>query len=96
MDPATAILLSTVIASAAGVGSSAYGARRVKKAKMKENKLRAHEAKRETFADVLDQSNARKAELSGMRLSNSANASRQRANAMQNTAKTFREALINS
>ena len=95
MDPATAIILASVIGTAAQVGSSAYGTHRVKKFNAKQSKLRAHEAKRETFSDLLDQANTRKAELSGMRLSNSAGASKQRANAMQHTAQTFREALLN-
>jgi hypothetical protein len=95
MDPGSAVILSALIASAASAGSSAYGAHRVKKIKQKESKLRAHEARRETFADLVDQANARRADLSGMRLANAAGASKKRSNAMQNTAQTFREALLN-
>ena len=91
-----AIIGAALIAAAAHAGSTAYSANRLKKEKKKESRLRAKEAKRETFADLLEQANARRSDLSSMRLANSVGAARKRTNAMQSTAQNFREGLLNT
>lgn len=95
MEPATAIIASTLIATAANVGSAAYGSRRQKKAQKKAQKLRAKETKRETFAELLDQAHARKAELEGMRLSSHEKLGKRKAQSLMDTAATMREAFNN-
>lgn len=89
MDPATAIIVATAIASAAQGGGAAFGASKQKKADKKASK----EMKRSTYADLINDSLQRQAELEGQRYSSRANVGKRRNQALLDTAASVREAF---
>lgn len=89
VDPGTAILIATAVASAAkGAGDYFSG-----KGADKAAKRRAKEMRRETEADVLDQALNRSAELEASRLQGRNRLGKRRAQSSQDTADLLRGAL---
>lgn len=93
MEPVTAMIIASAIASGASAAGGAMGQRRAKKEKSKESRIRAKEMKRETKADRLHQAFQRNAELEANRLASSGKSIRRGAQSMQDTSDLIREAL---
>lgn len=89
MDPATAMLISSAIASSAKVGGEALSALKGKKA----GKLRAKETKRSTKSSLLREALQRSAELEAHRLKGKSQLGKRKAQSYQDTADLVRGAL---
>lgn len=89
MDPGTAMLVATAIATAAkGAGDYMSGQQGAKAAK-----LRAKETKRETQAGLYNEALQRSADLEEQRLAGTRKLGKRRANSMQETADLLRGAF---
>ena len=89
MDPATAMLVATAVATAAKGASDYLGGQNEKKA----GKRRAKETKRETHANMLHDALQRSAELEAHRLASRQKLGKARANKSNETAELVRGAL---
>jgi hypothetical protein len=89
IGPAAAIIIAQAISSAAKAGGEAIGAKKEKKAA----KRRSKEMKRETHADLLNESLNRGAELEAHRLKTSGNMAKRKGQSFNDTADTVRGAL---
>lgn len=89
IDPGTAMLISTAIASGAQAAGNAVSGSNAKK----EAKRRAKETKRETFASLLDDAMQRNAELTSHGLSSRGKLGKRKAQSMQDTSDLVREAF---
>lgn len=89
LDPGTAMLIATAVASASKGGSDYLGAKRDKKA----GKRRAAETERETKAGILSDSLQRSAEMEAHQLSGSKRKGKRRFQSMQDTADLLRGAF---
>ncbi len=89
VDPATAMLIATAVATAAqGAGSYLSG-----KKSEKGSKLRSKETKRETHAGLLQDAMQRNAELEAHRLSSRGRKGKRKAQSMQDTSDLVRGAF---
>jgi GrpB-like predicted nucleotidyltransferase (UPF0157 family) len=89
VDPGTAMLIATAVATAAkGAGDFMSGQNSAKAAKM-----RAKETKRETQAGLFNDALQRSAELQEQRLAGTRKLGKRRANSMQETADLLRGAF---
>lgn len=91
--PVPVAVLAALAAAAANAGSSAYAAHRVRSSEKKESKRRSKEQERETFADLVQDAEAREDESERGRLSGKARRSRKKAEGLMNTAANLREAF---
>lgn len=89
MDPGTAMMLAAAVQAAFEGGGSALGAKRQKKA----DKAASKEMKRATYADLLDDTRQRQAELEGQRYTSRSDIGKRRNQALMNTAASVREAF---
>jgi len=89
VEPATAILIASAIAAAAGGAGQYASSSSAKKA----GKLRAKEMERETYANLLNESQNRDAEMQAHRMSSRNRLGRRRAQSMQDTSDLIRGAL---
>lgn len=89
MDPATAMLVATAVATAAKGASDYFGGQNEKKA----GKRRAKETKRETHANMLHDALQRSAELEAHRLASRQKLGKARASKSNETAELVRGAL---
>lgn len=89
IDPGTAMLIATAIATAAKAGGDAIAGSKAKKA----GKMRAKEARRETYAGNINEALQRGAELEGHRLSRRAQLGKRKTQSMQDTADLVRGAF---
>ena len=89
IDPGTAMLVATAVATAAKGAGDYFGGQSEKKA----GKRRAKETKRETHANMLHDALQRSAELEAHRLASRQKMGKSRANKSQETADLVRGAL---
>lgn len=89
MDPGTAMLVATAVATAAKGAGDFFSNKSAKK----QVKRKAKEAKRETEAGLLDEAMNRSAELEAHRLSSRNKLGKRRAQSTQDTADLVRGAL---
>ena len=89
VDPATAMLIATAVASATKAGGDAVAGSNAKKAA----KRRSKETKRETQAGLLQDALQRSAELQAHGLQSKGRLGKRRAQSMQDTAEMVRGAL---
>lgn len=89
VDPGTAMLIATAVATAAKGASDYFGGQSQKKAA----KLRAKETKRETQAGLLQDAYNRSAELEAHRLGSRSMMGKKRSKSMQDTADLLRGAF---
>lgn len=89
VDPGTAILIASAIASAASLGGQAMSGAKQKQA----GKLRAKEMKRETQAGLVNDALQREAELEAHRLKGRSTLGKRKAQSMQDTADLVRGAF---
>ena len=89
MDPATATIVASLISAGAQAGMGALGGRREKKI----GKKKAKEAKRETFADLLNSAFQREAENEVQRLESRGRLGKRRSQSSMDTANLVREAF---
>ena len=89
MDPGTAMLIATAVATAAKAGGDAMSSNNAAKAA----KMRAKETRRETQAGLFNDALQRSAELEEQRLGGRRKLGKRRANSMQETADLLRGAF---
>lgn len=89
MDPATATILASVIASSASAGGSVLGGMSAKRAAQR----KAKEQDRATRAMMLNDSLQRQAELEGERYGSRSRLGKRRAQSLMDTAASMREAF---
>jgi hypothetical protein len=89
VDPGTAMLIATAVATAAKGAGDFFSNKKADKAA----KLRAKETKRETQAGLLQDAYNRSAELEAHRLGSSNRMSKRRTQSMQDTADLLRGAF---
>ena len=89
VDPGTAILIATAIATAAKGGGDAMASR----AQQKAAKRKSREMERETSGSSLNDSMQRSAELEGHRLSSRNKLGKRKSQSMHDTASLMREAF---
>jgi hypothetical protein len=89
VDPGTAMLIATAVATAAKGASDYFGGQNQKKAA----KRRAKETKRETYSTLFQDALNRSAELEAQRLVSSQKLGKRRSQSMQDTADLVREAF---
>ncbi len=89
MDPGTAMLIATAVATAAKGGGDAMSNRNAAKAA----KMRAKETRRETQAGLYNDALQRSAELAEQRLSGTRKLSKRKTHSLQETADLLRGAL---
>lgn len=89
MDPGTAMLIATAIASASKAGGDYLSSKKGKKA----SKTRAKEMKRETQSDLIHQALQRSAELQSHQLASRQKTGKRRVNSLQETSNLVRGAL---
>lgn len=89
MDPATAMLVATAVASAAKGAGDYFSSKKGEKA----GKLRAKETKRETYGGLLNDAMQRGADLQDQRLSGTRRLGKRKATSMQETADLVRGAF---
>ena len=89
IDPGTAMLIATAVATAAKGGADYLGARKEKKAGAR----RAKETERETRAGLYQDALQRSAELEAQRLGSSRRIGKRQSQSMQDTADLLRGAF---
>lgn len=89
MDPATAMLVATAVATAAKGASDFFSGQKQKKA----GKMRAKETKRETLAGLMNDALQGSAELHTHGLKSRSHLGKRRAQSMQDTADLVRGAF---
>jgi hypothetical protein len=89
IDPGTAMLIATAVATAAKGAGDYFGSQREKEAA----KRRSKETKRETYGGLYENALERGAELEAHRLGSSAKLGRRRAQSLQDTSDIVRGAL---
>lgn len=89
MDPGTAMLIATAVATAAQGAGQALSSASSKKA----GKLKAKEMERETYANLLNESQNRSAELQAHGMASRGRLGKRRAQSLQDTADLVRGAL---
>ena len=89
MDPGTAMLIATAVATAAKAGGDTMSNSNAKKSA----KLRAKETKRETHASVFQDALQRGAELEAHRLQSRGKMGKRRAQSLQDTSDLVRGAF---
>lgn len=89
IDPGTAMLIATAVATAAKAGGEAIAGSKAKKS----SKMRAKEMKRETQAGLLQDALQRSSELEAHRLSSRSKLGKRSSQSMQDTADLVRGAF---
>jgi len=89
MDPATGMIIASIIASATAGGMGAYSGSQAKKA----GQMRAKEMKRQTFADMLNSTLQNQAEIQGQSLDTSRKLGTARTRGLLDTASTMRDSF---
>lgn len=89
IDPVTATLIATAVATAAKGAGDFFSGQKAKKA----GKMRAKETKRETFSGLLNDAMQGSAELESHGLSSRAKLGKRKAQSMQDTADLVRGAF---
>lgn len=89
MDPATAMIIASIIASATAGGMGAYSGAQAKKA----GQRRAKEMKRQTYADLLNTALQNQAEIQGQGLDSSTRVGGARTRGLMDTAANIRESF---
>ena len=89
MDPATGMIIASLIASATAGGMGALSGSQAKKA----GERKAKEMKRQTYADLLNSSLQNQAEIQGQGLDTSRKIGSARTRGLLDTASTMRDAF---
>ena len=89
MDPGTAMLIATAVATAAKAGGDAMSSNNAKKS----GKLRSKETKRETQAGLFESALQRSAELEAHRLQSRNKMGKRRSQSLQDTSDLVRGAF---
>lgn len=89
VDPGTALLVATAVATAAKGAGDYLSSKKAKK----QAKMRSKEMKRETHAGILEEAQKRGLDLEAQRLSGSQKMGKRKAQSMQDTADIMRGAL---